>query len=94
MWNQRPAQQMQYPCNALQPGPLFFKTARKCNLFGVSCEPTKTQLNYLIDKAAYIVKDSDSTVSLIHDFLENRGVKGKQLYLQADNCVGQNKITS
>lgn len=85
------AQQVHYPCNALQPGPLFFKTARKCNLFGVACEPTKTQLNYLIDEAAYIGKGSDATVSLIHDFLENRGVKGKQLYLQADNCVGQNK---
>ena len=73
------AQQMHYPCNALQPGPQLFKTARKCNLFGVVHESTKTQLNHLVDEAAYVGKGSDATVSLVHDFLENRGVKGKQL---------------
>ena len=44
------AQQVHFPSNALQPGPLFFKTARKCNVFGVACEPLKTQVNYLIDR--------------------------------------------
>ena len=84
------AQQMHYPCNVLQPGPQLFKTARKCNLFGVAYESIKTQLNHLVDEAAYVGKGCNATVSLVHDFLENHGVKGKQLYLQPDNCVEQN----
>ena len=30
------AQQIHYPSNPLQPGPLYFKTPRKCGVFGVS----------------------------------------------------------
>ena len=33
------AQQVHYLCHAQQPGPIFFKTARKCGIFGVSCDP-------------------------------------------------------
>ena len=29
------AQQVHYPFNAQQPGPIFFKTAQKCGIFGV-----------------------------------------------------------
>ena len=32
------ARQVHYPSNPLQPGPMFFKTARKCGIFGVCCE--------------------------------------------------------
>ena len=35
------AQQLHYPSHALQPGPIFFKTARRCQVFGVCCEPNQ-----------------------------------------------------
>ncbi len=42
------AQQVHYPHNPLQPGPMYFKTARKCAVFGVCCEALPRQVNYLI----------------------------------------------
>ena len=59
------AQQLHYPVNAQQAGPENFKTAQKCNLFGVSCEPCSYQVNYLIDEADDIGKGADATVSLV-----------------------------
>ena len=32
------AQQVHIPSNPMQPGPIFFKTPRKCGIFGVYCE--------------------------------------------------------
>ncbi|MEQ2201890.1 hypothetical protein XENOCAPTIV_019985 [Xenoophorus captivus] len=32
------AQQMHFPSNPLQPGPMYFTISRKCGLFGVFCE--------------------------------------------------------
>ena len=32
------AQQVHYPCNPLQPGPMYFLTPRKCGVFGVCKE--------------------------------------------------------
>jgi hypothetical protein len=37
--------------NPLQPGPMYFKTARKCAVFGVCCEGVPRQVNYLFDEA-------------------------------------------
>ena len=31
------AQQVYYPHNPLQPGPIYFNTPRKCAVFGVNC---------------------------------------------------------
>ena len=45
------AQQLHYPANPLQPGPIYFKTPRKCQLFGVVAVATTRQVNYLIDEA-------------------------------------------
>ena len=58
-------QQVHYLCNAQQPGPIFFKTARKCGVFGVSCEPTSSQVNYLIDEGDDIGKGANATFSLL-----------------------------
>ena len=74
------AQQVHFPNNPLQPGPAYFLTARKCQIFGVACEPLGWQVNYLIDEA-----------DVVHHFFEARAEKGKEVYLHADNCVGQNK---
>ena len=85
------AQQVHYPFNAQQPGPIFFKTPRKCGIFGVSCEATSSQMNYLIDEADGIGKGANATISLIHHYLQSHGLKERHLLLHADNCVGQNK---
>ena len=42
------AQQVRYPSDPLQPGPVYFLTPRKC---GVCCEAIPRQTNYLIDEA-------------------------------------------
>ena len=85
------AQQLMYPSNPLQPGPIYFKTPRKCGLFGVHCEAIGQQMNYLIDEACSPGKGADCVVSLLHHFLEHYGLGEKNLYLHADNCSGQNK---
>ena len=85
------AQQVHYPHNPLQPGPLYFKTARKCGIFGVCCEGLPRQINYLIDEASDTGKGANTLVSLIHHFLANHALGEVHLQLHADNCAGQNK---
>ena len=62
------AQQVHYPFNAQQPGPIFFKTPRKCGIFGVSCEPTSSQVNYLIDESDEVGKAAQ--LHFVQTFLE------------------------
>ena len=85
------AQNVQYPSNPQQPGPAYFKSARKCGIFGVACEPLSMQVNYLIDEADDPGKGSNATVSMLHHFLENHGAGETHLRLHEDNCVAQNK---
>ena len=85
------AQQVHYPHNPLQPGPMYFKTARKCAVFGVCCEGIPRQVNYLIDEASDTGKGANTVVSLLHHFLERHGLGEVNLHLHADNCSGQNK---
>ena len=82
---------VQYPANPLQPGPIFFKSPRKCGMFGVCCEALPSQLNYLIDEAVDVGKGANCVVSLLHHFFENFGLGETEVHLHADNCSGQNK---
>ena len=84
------AQQVHYPYNPLQPGPMYFKTARRCAIFGVCCEGIPRQVNYLID-ASDSGKGANTVVSLLHHFLEHHALGEVELGLHADNCLGQNK---
>ena len=45
------AQQVHYPSDPLQPGPIYFLTPRKCTIFGVNCEAIPRQVNFLTDEA-------------------------------------------
>ena len=85
------AQQVHYPSNPQQPGPLFFKTPRKCGIFGVCSEGCNTQVNYLIDEAQSCGKGANSIVSMVHHYLGNFTKGEEEICLHADNCVGQNK---
>ena len=40
-------QQVHYPYDPLQPGPMYFLTPRKCAIFGVCCEGVPRQVGNL-----------------------------------------------
>ena len=43
------AQQVHIPSNPVELGPIYFKTPRKCDIFGVMCKERSQQVNFLID---------------------------------------------
>ena len=87
------AQQVHYPDNPLQPGTMYFKTARKCGVFWICCEAIPRQITYLIDEASDIRKGkgANTVVSLLHHFFQHHSLGEVNVCLHADNCVGQNK---
>lgn len=70
---------------------LYFKTARKCAVFGICCEPISKQVTYLIDEACTTGKGADTVISFLHHFFEEHSEGETELLLHADNCCGQNK---
>ena len=85
------AQQVHYPSNPLQPGPIYFKTPRKCAIFGVCCEAIPRQVNFLVDESVLTGKGANSTISLVHHYFGKFGLGETDAYIHADNCSGQNK---
>ena len=85
------AQQVFYPNDPLQPGPMYFLTPRKCGVFGVCCESIPLHINYLIDEAVDVGKGANAIVSMLDHFFMNHGLGEKHVHLHADNCGGQNK---
>ena len=85
------AQQVQYPSNPDQPSAIFFKAPRKCALFGICNEAINRQTTYVIDEAVDCGKGANNVISYLHHYLSNYGIGEKFLFLQADNCSGQNK---
>ena len=85
------AQQVHIPSNPQQPGPIYFKTPRKCGLFGICCEGIPRQVNYLIDEAVATGKGANATISYVHDFFNFHGAGETDAQINADNCGGQNK---
>ena len=85
------AQQVFYPNDPLQPGPMYFLTPRKCAIFGVCCEAIPRQINYLIDEAVDMGKGSNAIVSMLHHYFVHHGLGETTAHLHADNCGGQNK---
>ena len=84
------AQQVHYPSNPLQPGPIFFLTPRKCGLFGVCYEGIPRQINFLIDEATDMGKGANNVCSMLHYFFSHHGLGETNVHLNADNCC-QNK---
>ena len=85
------AQNMQYPHDVFQPGPIYFVTPRKCSLFGVCCEGLQKQVNYLVDECVQTGKGSNGVISYLHHFFQNYGMGEQKVQLHCDNCAGQNK---
>jgi len=82
------AQQTQYPHNPFQPGPIYFKTPRKCGIFGVCNDGINAQINYLIDEVMATGKGANATISYVHHFLTKYGLGEKRGLFHADNCSG------
>lgn len=81
-----------FPKQSTAVRPAFFLTAaRKCQIFGVACEPLGTQVNNLIDESESVGKRANATASMMDHYLANYSQKEDHLRLHADNCVGQNK---
>ncbi len=85
------AQNLQVPHMPQQVGPIYFKTPRKCHLFGVCCEAKPEQINYLIDESKLTGKGANETVSYLDHYFENHAKGYRSVHLHCDNCVGQNK---
>lgn len=85
------AQQVHFPSNPLQVGPLYFLVPRKCSIFGVNNEAIPRQVNFLTDEAGECGKGANAVISRLHYFFANLGLGERVVYLHADNCTGQNK---
>ncbi len=85
------AQQVFYPYSPQQRGKEFFKTARKCQIFGVCAEPLPRQVFFLTDESEFVGKGAKTVISLLDAFFRLHGLGEKEAMLHADNCTGQNK---
>ena len=85
------AQQVHYPSDLLQPGPMYFLCPQKCGIFGVCCEAVPQQVNFLIDEAHACSKGANSMISYLDYFFANVGLGEAVAHLHCDNCSGQNK---
>ena len=85
------AQQVFYPYDPQQAGPMYFLTPRKCAIYGVCCEAIPRQVNYLIDESVDTGKGANAIISMLHHFFEVHGLGEQDVHLHADNCGGQNK---
>ena len=77
------AQQVLIPSNPMQPGPIYFKTPRKCGIFGVMCEAIPQQVNYLIVEAVDVGKGANTTISCVHHYFENHGLGETDVHLHS-----------
>ena len=84
------AQQVHYPSDPLQAGPIYFLT-RKCTIFRVNGEAIPRQINILTDEAGDCGKGANAVISRLHYFLDHYSLGEQEVYLTADNCTGQNK---
>ena len=91
------AQCVHIPHHARQVGPLYFKTPRKIQIFGICCDSNKKQHNYLIDEDCCIGTNGtkthgpNSVISMLDHYFANHGLNETTCHLHCDNCVGQNK---
>lgn len=85
------AQQVFYPYSSQQRGKEFFKTARKCHVFGVCAEPISRQVFFLLDESEWVGKGARTVISLLEAFFRLHGLGEEEATLHADNCTGQNK---
>ena len=62
------AQQVYYPSNLLQPGPIYFLTPKKAAIFEVCCEAIPKQVNFVLDEPSDTGKGANTVVSMLDLF--------------------------
>ena len=82
------AQQVHFPSDPLQPGPIYFKRPRKCGLFCIACEAFPRQINFLLDENVHTDKGANTVVSMLHYFLNNYGIGECHLRCRLTTAVG------
>ncbi|CAC5392915.1 unnamed protein product [Mytilus coruscus] len=85
------AQQVHFPHHVQQVEPIYFKTPRKCYVFGMCSEGTGKQTFYLVDEEETQGKGANSVVSMVHHYLMYYGHGETNGKFHFDNCSGQNK---
>ena len=82
------AESVHYPSTPQQIGPSYFRTTRKCSIFGVHNERAHEQWNYIINEKDNAGKGANAVISMLHDYLEQNGMSNSgHLILFADNWV-------
>ena len=84
-------QQVHYPSNPLQPGPVYFLTPRKFTIFGVCYEAIPRQVNFFIGEASDTGKGANTVVNLLDFFSSHYGFGEITTSLDPESCCGQNK---
>ena len=85
------AQQVLFPSNPLQPGPIYFLVPRQSQIFGIQAEGVQKQVNYIMDESVNFGKGPNVVISFLHHFFEHYGYGEKTALLHCDNCTGQKK---
>ena len=76
-----------------KPGLAFFQTARKCQIFGIACEPLGKQVNYLIDEAQVVGLEANATISMLDHCLKNYGQKEDHFYCMLTTVLARTRTT-
>ena len=63
---------------------MYFLTARKCALFGVTCEAIPRQVNFLCEEAGSSAKGANLVISQLHFFFQHHGLGKDKLF---DTCT-------
>jgi hypothetical protein len=85
------SQKVYYPFSPYQRSSSYFLMPRKCDIFGIVNDTISKEVLFLTDELEFVDKGSNAVISYLHAFFELYGLGEKVVYLQADNCVGQNK---
>ena len=83
------AQQVFYPNNPLQPGPMYFLTRRKCATFEVCCEAIPRQVNYLIDEAVDVGRAPTPSSACSTTSLHTTGLVRREYTCTPTTVVGR-----
>ena len=59
------AQQVHFPSDPMQPGPIYVLTARKCSVFVVICKTIPWQVNFLTDESGETGKGANAVISRV-----------------------------
>ena len=73
------AQQVLFPSNPLQPGPIYFLVPHRSQIFGIQAEGVQKQVNYIMDESVNFGKGPNVVISFLHHFLNTMVMGRKQL---------------